>query len=408
MPIVTVVGAAGHVAALPFDSTANAALAAQIAAAINAAVTGGTERAADNAFGPPPPLDGKPGLFTQSLPGVTTLQRGYDDIVNSAPSAVIFGPGDPNENVLSGSGNLTFYARGGSGIVDTGGGDNTISIPSTDTGNWLIQTGGGNDTIVDRGTGFDTISPGPGNNAVTLGGGQYDVLSAGQDTIAAGAGATTIDASASPAIGASELVYAGSGLLTFIGGAGPATIVGGSGSETVNGGSGALYAQGGSGGDNLLMGGAGPATLYGGGNGDTLVASGFAPQALHAGAGNETLTGGTATGADTFFGGAGKDQITGGLGANVFVGGIGQATVNAAGSSNSFEFISSFAGGKTLVNDLTNASQVNIVLVGYGPNEAASAVAAQVSGPNSVTLTLSDNTTVTFQNITHLSGSNFS
>ncbi len=150
------------------------------------------------------------------------------------------------------------------------------------------------------------------------------------------------------------------------------------------------------------------ATLYGAGNGDVLTAAGTGLQGLHAGSGNETLTGAAATGADTFFGGAGKDLIIGGLGTNTYVGGAGQVTVNAAGASNLFQFVDGSAGGTTLVNDLTNASQVHISLAGYGPNEAANAVANQGPSINSVAVTLSDNTTITFENITHLSGANFS
>ncbi len=130
-------------------------------------------------------------------------------------------------------------------------------------------------------------------------------------------------------------------------------------------------------------------------------------QRLVAGAGNETLSGLGATGADTFAAGSGQTQITGGLGADTFVGGSGAATVHAVGSSNLFAFIKGSAGGTMLVNDLTNAAQVSVALSGYGPNEAANALASQVAGPNSVSVTLSDNTVVTFANITHLTGSNF-
>ena len=53
-------------------------------------------------------------------------------------------------------------------------------------------------------------------------------------------------------------------------------------------------------------------------------------------------------------------------------------------------------------------SQDTVSLTGFGPNEAANALANQVAGASSVTVTLSDNTKVTFQNITHLSSSDFS
>jgi Ca2+-binding RTX toxin-like protein len=403
---VTVPGTGGGTITLAYDSAANASLAANIAAALNDAVKAGTERVTGNASGPPAPLGGKAGLFVQSLPGLTMLPRGYADVVNSASNAVIFGSGDANEHILSGAGNLTFYATGGSGTIAAGGGDNLISIPVSDSGNWLIETGAGADTIADRGTGSDTIGAGPGNNAVSLGGGQYHVMSTGQDTITAGSGSTTVDASGSSGT-ASDLILAGSGKLVFIGGAGSATIVGGTGGATVIGGSGSIDAQGGTAGNNILTAGTAAATLFGANNGDVLTANGPGAQALFAGAGNETLTGGTATGADTFAGGSGKDQITGGIGADTFVGGTGQATVGAVGSSNLFAFINGASGGSMVVNDLTNASQVHIALTGYGPNEAANAVASQVPKANSVSITLSDNTQITFANITHLNSSNF-
>jgi Ca2+-binding RTX toxin-like protein len=419
MYTVTVAGAHGQTTTLTFDDAANAALATQIAAQIASNIAHHTEIAENSARPaffhcgddeghgtPPPPLNGLRGLWTQASPGSTVLPKGYDDVVSSARDAVIVGSGDPDENVLAGSGNLTFIATGGSGTVVTGGGKDRITIPKSDTGNWDIHTGNGADTIADYGKGHDTIVAGSGHNRISLGGGTYAITSIGTDTITAGAGAVTVDASGSTNR-SREIVHGGSGRLDFIGGAGNATIIGGSGSETVEGGSGALYARGGTDGHNLLMAGAGVATLFGGGNGDTLIAGGAASQQLHAGSGNVTLIGGSATGADTFYGGAGKDLITGGHGADTYVGGSGHATVNAVGSSNVFEFIHGASGGTLLVDDLTNASQVHIVLSGYSRHQADKAIADQVSGANSVTITLSDYTKITFENVTHLTTSNF-
>jgi Ca2+-binding RTX toxin-like protein len=376
---VTVPGVSGATTTLVYDSAANAATAAQFSAMIAAAIKGGTEVAGGSGFGPPPPLRGQAGLFVQNLSGVTTLPHGYADVSDPAANAVIFGSGDPNEHILAGAGNLTFYATGGSGAVVTGAGNNLISIPVTDAGNWLIETGGGNDTIIARGTGVDTIGAGGGANAISLGGGQYNVASTGQDTITAGSGAATIDASGS-SVGGSQLVFGGSGSLVFVGGAGAATVTAGTGS----------------------------ATLFGGSGSDVFSAQGSAGQLLSAGAGNATLNGAGATGADTFAGGSGQDLITGSQGADTYVGGAGQATVNAIGSANLFRFVDGHSGGSMQVNDLTDASQVLISLSGYGPNEAANAVAGQTSTANSVSVTLSDNTTITFENITHLSSGNFS
>jgi Ca2+-binding RTX toxin-like protein len=402
---VTISGGQGRATALSFDTAADAALAVQIAAQIASSLAHRAEVAENSAFGRPPPPDGLRGLWTQSTPGVTVLPKGYDDVISSARNAVIVGSGDPDENVLAGSGNLTFVATGGSGTIVTGTGIDIVRIPKSDTGNWNIYTGNGNDTIVDQGTGHDTIIAGSGDNHISLGGGVYQVFSVGNDVITDGSGAVTVNASGSTSK-SSERVFGGSGSLDFIGGTGNATIIGGSGSETVKGGAGTLYATGGRAGDNLLMAGAGSATLFGSGNGDTLIAGGAARQQLHAGSGNETLIGGSATGSDTFYGGSGQDLITGGHGADTYVAGTGHATVNAVGSSNVFEFIHGHSGGTLVVEDLTSASQVHIVLAGYGSHQAAQAIASQIAGANSVTLTLSDNTKITFENITHITAGN--
>jgi Ca2+-binding RTX toxin-like protein len=390
MTSITITGARDQTAVLSYDPGTVATLASQIANAINSAVFNGTERAAGSNFGPPPPLGGAAGLFVQSQPGVSTMPRGYGDVALSAGSGIIFGSGDPNERILAGTGNLTFYATGGSGTVAAGDGNDLISIPVTDTGSWLIALGNGNDTVIAR-AGADTIGLGTGHNAVTLGGGTYDVTSLGSDTITAGSGPATIDASR-VAAGSSEVIYAGSGDLLFLAGAGSATVFGGSGSETVTGGSGSLVAYGGSAGNNSLTGSLGATTLFGAGSGDTLTAVGSGPALLVAGAGNETLTAAAATGADTFQGGS------------------GQATVFASPTAplSLFAFVDGAAGGSMLVNDLTSAAQVRIHLTGYGPNEAANALAGQTSGTNSVTVRLSDSTTITFADITHLTSSNFS
>jgi Ca2+-binding RTX toxin-like protein len=184
---------------------------------------------------PPSPLNGTRGFWTQNTSGVTVLPKGYDDVISSACNAVIVGPGDPDENVLAGSGNLTFVATGGSGTVVTGAGADVIHISSSDTGNRNIQTGSGADTIVDHGMGHDTIDAGAGHNYISLGRGTYEVTSVGNDTVIAGTGGRhhrclRFDSKSS------EVVFGGSGNLDFIGGAGPATLFGGDSSATVEGG----------------------------------------------------------------------------------------------------------------------------------------------------------------------------
>jgi Ca2+-binding RTX toxin-like protein len=404
---VTVPGANGSTISLSYDSKSNAALAQRIADAIRNGVDNNTIFQADNKLGPPPPVPtGLTGQFIQSLPASTILPQGYTDVVNTAKTGNIFGSGDPNEGILSGAkDNLTFFATGGSGTVAAGGGHNLVSIPTADAGAWLIATGSGNDTIRALGPGNDTISPGGGHNVLQLGAGNTFIASGGADTILASTGSETVVASGAKA---ADVVYGNASniFMSFTGGGG-ATVFGGTGSDAVFGGTGPDLLFGGSKGDNFLQAGSGKATLFGGGNDDQLYAGGSKRQALHAGSGNETLFGGFASGSNTFYGGSGSDQIIGGGGSNTFVGSSGSATITA-GASNLFEFINGAAGGTDLVKGLTNASQVNIDLNGYGPNEANHAVATQTSAGGSVTITLTDNTTVTFQNISHLTTSNFS
>ena len=405
MASVTVPGTGHSTIALSFDSAANAAVAKQIAGEIAAAVQAGSMIPADNSFGPPPTLPaGVQGEFIQSLPGVTFLPNAYTAVVNDATSAVVFGSSLPDQRVLSGDGtNLTYFAAGGSGSVAAGGGDNMISIPSTDPGNWLVVTGNGNDTIRALGGGNDTISPGGGSNAIQLGSGNSYLGVSGADTILASTGSETV-AAADP--GANTIIYSNASTLFFMAGAG-ATVYGGTGSNTVLGGTGSTLAFGGSAGNNFLQGGSGPSTLFGAANGDQLFAGGSGPQALHAGAGNETLFGGFGDN-ETLYGGSGSVQIFTGGGHDTVVAGSGAATVTAGGDNTLFQFIEGAAGGTDLVTGFTDASQVHIDLAGYGPNEAQKAVAGQVNSPSGVTITLSDSTTITFQNISKLTTDNFS
>lgn len=411
MTEVTVKGAHNTTVTLTYTSAESVAIAKQIAGLISAGVADGTIIPADSSNGPPPPLGtGQTGEFVASTNTVTFLPHGYDNIVvpDTSSEAVIFGPGDANQSVLAGTGNLNFDAAGGSGSVVAGDGNDQILIPANDPGNWLINTGAGNDTIRALGSGNDTIDTGAGDNYIQLGSGSTQIDTSGSDTILASSGSETVGALGVGTVSATDVIYGNASML-FLVADGGATVFGGTGSDTVFGGTGSDLLEGGSAGNNFLQAGNGPATLFAGGNGDQLYAGGSAPQQLHAASGNETLFGGFASGQDTFYGGSGNDQITGSTGQSTFVLGSGNATITAIPSTfqNLFDVINGQAGGSDTVMGLTNASQLLISLTNYGPNEAANALAGQVSSGHSVTVTLSDNTQITFENITHLTSSNF-
>lgn len=202
------------------------------------------------------------------------------------------------------------------------------------------------------------------NAAVSAGDGSSDHLikASGSDTLTSSHGNDTIDAT-----GAKSTFVDGKGEgvhFTFLGGAGPATVLGGTGSH------------------------AGPATVLGG-PGSQLFAEGPKAQILVAGAGNETLSAAQSTGHVTLVGGSGKDVLVGGKGPDVF------------------EFIKGqSSGGRDLI--LNFDSNDKVLLSGYGPDEVSIALAHQSTHHGSVSITLSDDTKITFKDVASLKSSNFS
>jgi len=429
MPSVTVLGVSHETITLNYDSAANAAIASVIAAAISHGVETGSIIPVNGGFGaiqiPPPLPGGKTGEFVQMHDGMSIMLPGYKDVVVTAGTATVLGSGDANEAILSSKGDLTFIATGGSGTVVAGGaaqdhsrshdddsghhddhdkgheGGDLVIIPGSDNGNWGIYTGGGNDTVLAVGGGNDTIGAGRGHNDIQLGSGHDLVLSTGRDNITTGGGHDTIDATGA----VSDLVKGGTGHVLFLGGAGGVTLFGGAGSDTFEGGSGHALVYGGQGGHNSLLGGTGEATLFGGGAGDHLYAQGAKGQALFAGIGNETLSAETATGHDTLVAGSGNDLLIGGSGHDTFYGGTGASTMLGGSGHDIFAFVKSLNGGTDLVMNFTSADKID--LQGFGKHAVQDALNSQTFAPAGVTITLSDNTRVTFAGIAELTKSNF-
>lgn len=426
MPTVTVLGAGRETLTLTYDSASNASIAARIAAAITHDIETGSVIPVNGSNDPiqvPPPLPtGKSGEFVQKHDGLSVMPRGYKDVVVTAGSATVIGSGDTDEAILSSEGKLTFIATGGSGTVVAGGaagdppgpdvshdhghgrsnaGGDLIIIPGSDDGNWGIYTGGGNDTILALGGGKDTIGAGGGRNRIELGSGNDSVQSTGRDTIYTGSGHDTIDATGD----ANDRVLGGTGHLIFLGGAGTVTLFGGAGSDTFEGGSGRALVYGGQGGNNSLLGGTGTASLFGGGSGDHLYAEGDKSQMLVAGIGNETLSASMASGADLLVAGSGRDLLIGGSGNDTFFGGTGTSTMLGGSGHDIFSFTKSLNGGTDLVMNFTSLDKIN--LDGYGPHAVRDALNSQTFANGSVTITLSDNTRVTFAGVSELTKGDF-
>ncbi len=459
MTSVTVLGASNQTVSLRFDTEETTRLAQLLANQITTGVLDGSIVAASDKTGGPPPVPaGKTGEFVQTRSGLVTLPNGYATLVETAANAVVFGNTMSDQKVLSGTGsNLTFISAGGSGTVVAGGDHNRISLAPGGTGDWLISTGNGDDIINAQGSGQHTISAGGGRNAILLGTGEAIVQSEGDDTVSMAGASATIDASA----GGNDLVFGGSGDLFFVGGAGGATIMGGAGSTTYYGGMhdapvrGAddddddrrgrgrrrddddddrrgrrgrhddddddhrrggggrgrdpvQIVHGGRGGDNYLFAGSGAATLFGGGDGDQLYAYGEVGQMLVGSGGYATLSAALNWGNNTIVGGSGDETIIGGTGRDVIIAGDGSDTIFATdGARDVFALIQGEAGGTLLVQNIYDARDVRIDLIDYGRGEEAYALSHQTTDGSSVTVSLTDGTTITFENITHLTGRNF-
>src|ERR1700727_1087230 len=103
MPSITLLGAGHETVRLAYDSTTNARIAAQIAAAITSEVETGSIIAVNGGVGPiqvPPPLPhGKTGEFIQKHDGLSIMLPGYKDVIVTARSATVLGSGDANEAI---------------------------------------------------------------------------------------------------------------------------------------------------------------------------------------------------------------------------------------------------------------------------------------------------------------------
>ena len=126
-----------------------------------------------------------------------------------------------------------------------------------------------------------------------------------------------------------DLVVGGGGLTTLIGGLGNDTLVGGYASNLINGGEGNDYLIAGAGSD-IVDGGAGDDTLEGS-TGFGLLSGGIGNDSIKGGSGNYTLSGGG--GDDTLVGGSGAGALNGGQGSNLLFSGVGNYEVKLAGGS---------------------------------------------------------------------------
>ncbi len=327
------------------------------------------------------------------------------------------------------NGNNVYNGNGTTGDTITGGAG--FDVINTGSGNATVFGGYGHDTINlqdTAGNGGDIAYLGDGNNFVNADGANDVVVTGvsgqtinGSTTAAAGANTLTISIESktnNPNFGGANLINAGTDNTAVFDTIGGNTIFGGSGVLDVIGGvrPGLIVAD-------TITGGTGGGNIYAASDNSFTIANGADTTGANtlnvvAGSGNETLNGGGAAGNLNFFGSA--DTANGGTTTTTEIGGNG-SNFFMMGSGN--ENITAGAGSNFLVLDLVANSHLTVFdfgasndLVGFASNlsgeqssDLANATAGTITGAdgtsvNTLTLTLSDNSTVTFVGIDSLAG----
>ena len=283
------------------------------------------------------------------------------------------------------------FGGGASGAIVRAAGTRVFGDAGADT---IVDDGPG--TTINLGTGATTVnvlSGGPVVYGDALSGPLFFSGGAGAATVAAGAGATTVFANA----GGGQFFGGAAASMLFVGGSGASTAVGGAGRSTLFGGGGM---------HDLLIAGTGPSTVVGGGGGAVVVGLGAAGDVLIAGGGAETLVGSAGGGNDLLFAGTGPDALFAGTGNDTLVAAPGDAQLfaGAAAGAGATEFLFSngAAGGAYALWNF-QPGRDHVALFGYASNGLETAFV----GSGSTTITLSDNSRITFANVANLTASAF-
>ena len=317
----------------------------------------------------------------------SVLDDGSDDAIGAGTGPVMATLGGSGTRVYGGSNTLTVDVASTASGIEIGPGSGAAAV--TVAGGSTTIYGGSGSLNADV-TGSNTrIGLANGPAAITLSGSGAEIFGGSNtlqvddlgtsDTIAASTGSATVTAA-----GSSAVIVGGGGNLQLIGGANNATVYAGTGSTTITGGSGAM-------------------TLYGGAGGLIDVDGGGGLITYQAGPGSETLDAAAASRASIINGGidrSGDDVLTGGSGNDSLFAGNGSDTFTGGGGSNEFVFYQAVINGAAPHDVITDFNSNDVVyLGGYGAAAAANALSTASSSNGSTTLTLSDNTQITFLDI---------
>ena len=262
--------------------------------------------------------------ISQPLVGFETV-IGVGDTVTFVGNAALEGDNNAITDAAFDPGSFALSVEGNNNSLVLKNGlftDDNITLNGV--GNTVVLTGAGPVSIV-----------GPSTNTTLFGDASPLTYNAGGGTLVLGSGAATIDGSA-----ATQVVFAGTGAVTFTGGSGYGDVIGGgSGHDVIHAAAAGGWYEGGSQGMNFIYGansGAGT-VLEAGGAGDTLIGGTAGGDYLLAGAGAETLIGGNTSGEQAFFTGSGTDTVSIGSALSVIVAGLGALNLQGAGYASVYE-----------------------------------------------------------------------
>ncbi|GCE84469.1 hypothetical protein [Komagataeibacter diospyri] len=150
------------------------------------------------------------------------------------------------------------------------------------------------------------------------------------------------------------------------------------------------------------------ATIYGTAGLD-LTANTGTTTTYYASSGNETLDGGLSTGKLYARAGSGNDTLIGGSGYDTLRAGTGDDLFVAGSAQTEFEFIKGKAGGNDIIQDFGKSAGNAVKLSGYDAKSSSIQAMldnATIAGGNT-TVSLTDNTRITFVGVTDLKVQNF-
>jgi hypothetical protein len=326
-----------------------------------------------------------------------------------------------NQSIAGGSGTNVLFDFGTSDTIFAQGRNDTIAGGSL-AGGMVMNSGSGAAifagtsglTVVDAGM-LSTIVGSSGALVATVGAGGGGDLLVGRtgsvvatdvgnnDTVAAGTGAMSVTGS-----GNNLIAFGGTGGLQFVDTAGSSTVLAAAGATntvSLTGGQVLVAVQPSA--SVTVNGSSGLATLYGGASSNVVLQNGGGSVLYAAGFGNETLNGADASAGNQLFGGLdanGANSIVGGSGNDTLVAGSGADTLVGNGASNLFVFF--HANGAAAPQDFIGGYQSDdlVVLSGYGTAAASIAQSGATSSSGNTTITLADNTTITFLGVSSASG----